>query len=248
MAHPPPPGSGSSPEPRRPNGSVDLPPIEVEGGPDECPNCHSPMAREAVVCMQCGFDQRAGVLRSSKPQDVVGPAEEVEDERPAPEFVRPGLGTPKVLAIVGGVLTVGAMIAAAINAPGGTLLGAAASAAAALYLALLHTGTGMVAVVLAARVQEERITRLDLAASRLLCCVALFVLLTRVFPPGTWWMLLAYPLAAAAYFGVLTLLFKRTQSVTALLALFHAVLWLLVQLGVALEAWSRAAASAGTTP
>jgi hypothetical protein len=205
----------------------------LELAEDECPNCHAQLEPDAVVCLKCGYDLKANVVRT--PETGV-------DVKAAPEepvlFVTPGGPSPRVLTAIGGVLTMGAMVAAAAYMPPHTFWHTAAQVALALYETALHTGTGVVAVLVAARICEQRIGRVDLAATRIFVAFAAFQLVHRLYIfDYVAWRALVWVLAGAAYWGLVMLLFRKDRITGLLIVLAHFVLWALVELGMALSAW-----------
>lgn len=160
----------------------------------------------------------------------------VAEERPElPEFVKPGFGEPKHLAVLGGVLLVIAMIATAVNAPNSV----AFRVLLALYNTLVHTGTGVVAVYIAARLSERSFTRVELVAARMLVAVAALAVVMSLELPLTGYGWLNQLIGAALGVGAYVLLVAgsfRLWDRTPLTYVvgFHALLWLIVQVGMAL--------------
>lgn len=154
-----------------------------------------------------------------------------------PPLVGSTLGGPQVWAIVGGLLLVSALVATAINAPNRAVI----RVLLVLYNTLLHTGTGVAALTLAAMLLQRRLGPVEAAAARMFAAVSAFVLVaalpTTLF--GVRWadvslgLILAagvYVLAVASLFG----LWRRLPLAYVVLA--HAILWLIVQVGVELAA------------
>lgn len=94
------------------------------------------------------------------------PKQAADDSRPP--FVKVGLGTAKVWGIVGGVLLVGAVIAAAVTSPHARIW----QGVYVVYSTLLHSGTGLLALTAAAALHGERLAHLALSAARILSAVA----------------------------------------------------------------------------
>jgi hypothetical protein len=198
------------------------------------------MESDAIVCMACGYDMKANqVLTSRTGIDEVEPAP-VAAERP--EFVKPG-GRPLVYAIAGVCVLCGAMVAAAMNAPKPDIGVRAALALLVLYHAILHTGTGVAAIWLAARYVEQRLTHLELAASRIFLALACFLLVASIRIPiehPFLESLVRFPLAIGVYFLAIFALFRRNRQETLLFLLFHAGAAMFVELGVRLAVWLEA--------
>ncbi len=109
--------------------------------------------------------------------------EEDKDEAP---LVRPGLGGPKVAGIVGAILLVAAMVAAAVRISG--LQGAGFSDATlavfyVLYMTLLHTITGFAALLIASKVVGRELGRAELGVARMLVAVGAFALVANLTIP-----------------------------------------------------------------
>jgi hypothetical protein len=206
---------------------------------DTCPKCGSALKPGDVVCFRCGYDLKANVVRTVEAR---GPDDSEEGEGSgggADEFVTPGIGSAKVWAIVGTVLTVAAMILAGVFVPQEKAgwLRVAGAVFLALYNIVVHTGTGVVAVAVAARIVEERFGSLELAVARVFAAFSLFEAIRHVrLPLGALSTTAAYVLAAAAYYLAIWGLFRKNRTVTLLIVLVHVVLWIVFQLGVMLAA------------
>jgi hypothetical protein len=188
------------------------------------------------------FEEDADFDRDPELERVIaGPPREVEpverrDTRE--EFIKPGFGDAKAWAIAGVVLLVAAMIATGINAPSRSV----ARVLLALYNVLLHTGTGVVALFVAAVLSERRLGSFELAASRMFTAVAAFMLIfslhLNLFGEGyeDWKVeelalaLLAYGLIVSTSFG----LWNWRPLVYVIGS--HFVLWLTVYVGMLLAA------------
>ncbi len=163
-----------------------------------------------------------------------------EDAQPISPDSKPGLN---VLLGIGGVAAVCALVVIAAGAPvgaglwiisGRVLLG--------IYDVAIHTGTGVVAVVLAGLLLKKPVGRLDLAAGRMLVAFSVFLLVSKIQPGALGWfgLLLMMLMGAAAYWVTLLLLFRRNVQETHTIACAHAglyiVVWLGTSLGLALDA------------
>jgi hypothetical protein len=199
--------------------------------------------------MKCGYDQRANVVREVETGvvEVPAPAAGAEGAAGTEEkvFVTPGRLSPKVLGIIGGVLTVCAMVATGVWAPRGAgmwlVIGLILLT---LYQIALHTATGLGAVAIAARLEGEKLGRGDFALARIFVAFSLFEVLTRVRLPSSWLIIsggIPWLLAAAAYFGAILILFKKDRATGALIALAHAILWALLNAGMELSGLVAAA-------
>lgn len=195
---------------------------------DTCPNCGAPLARDEVVCMKCGYDLEANVVRKPKvAEEEVADAEAEEPDL----FVEPGRGSPRVLAIAGGVITVAAMIVAGMN----TAVDGPAIAAAVvlpLYEVILHTASGVLAVFIVSKLVEERFGSPELAAARILVAFALFQLvMAMVIPVPAVGGILKAILGLGAYWLAVWWFFKKTPAVTLLIMAAHIALWAFVWIG-----------------
>jgi hypothetical protein len=173
------------------------------------------------------------------------PAAAAEQLPELPEFVMPGIGEPRHLAIGGVGLLVAAMIATGINAPNSVPYRVLLT----LYNTLVHTGTGVVAVYIAARLMERSFTRVELVAARMFVAVAALTLIMSLAVPLTAYGWINQVVRAALAVGAYVLLvagsFKLWQRTPLMYVIgFHALLWLIVQLGMALAAMVGAAPAA----
>lgn len=228
----------------RPAAAVPPASIPLDLADDDCPRCHKPLAHEAVMCINCGYDLKANVIREPELGEVVAAEQRGAASK---EFVTPGRGSAQVLATCGVFLTIGALIITGVNERQWGAFVLLGSIAIMLYNILLHTCTGVVAVILAAKFTEERFTLLELAAARMFVAVALFYALSSLRLPINLAFvasLLAWGSALGVYFGVVWWLFKKDRHGAALIAIAHFLMWLLLQLGPALASW----VASGKTP
>lgn len=202
---------------------------------DKCPKCGMALRHDAVFCIKCGYDLRTNEVRTAQ----VGVEHVAEPPAPdANDFSKPGRGGIGLLVGIGGAITVGAMVMAGLRAPP-SFAPTAASIVLCLYEVALHTGTGLIAILIAARVSEMKPGRLDLAAARIFVAFAAFQLIHSI-TFGEYRLLvtlLMYPLAMATYWGVVMLLFRKPRMVALLVLISHFVLWVLVQMGMSLSAY-----------
>lgn len=218
---------------------------------EPCPQCGKPMAVDAVVCLKCGYDIKAGKVR----QTEVG----VEAPPPAavvvPDFAAPGRLDSLALTIIGALLLGAAMFVAGWFAPSGSSAGARAALVARVALqTLVHTGTGVLAVVGAAFLVKNRLGRIDLAAARMFVCVSAFfaVVGLRYELEGAWEVVqwgteLVKWVGAMGLYWLLALgLFWKPPRSINMLAGLHFVLFASAGMLIGLDGWlARAAMSQG---
>jgi hypothetical protein len=156
---------------------------------------------------------------------------------PGPAFVKPGMGTPEVIAWVGLGLTIAATIAGGVTAPSRDRAWYAQCILVA-YLTALHAVTGIAAVQSAAAVLGFRFGSLPLAAARMLAAVAAFQLVFHLGGPLATWSLYA-PLAVLTYVGVTWALFRWTRDQLILVISLHGGLWLAIYLAAVLWQWAK---------
>lgn len=234
-------GSSPSPEPDSgPRPVFDL-------AEDRCIKCGEKMPNYATICLKCGYDMHANQVR----QTAVGTVE--VDPAPAPpavhDFVQPGRLKPKALLILGGLFTVGSIVAAIVlvgrDLPTLTRISIAALA---LYQIALNTITGVAAVAIVGWLHKQPLGRLELAAARMFAAFACFICVSQLqFRIGYSWINSGLPFlaAVAVYFGVLMILFRKDRKTTATIAVVHLGLWLFLYVGMAI--YSLVAGGA-TTP
>lgn len=243
----------SAPKPA-PEGHPEKPQPKIEAQPileleeEQCPKCRAPLGPGDVVCLKCGYDMRANTVRQVEHR--AESVDEEPDESDAEPFVTPGRGSPKVLLIAGSILSIAAMVVAGMGVPtGGSTWLVVASVLLVLYEVVLHTGTGLVAVAAAARISEERFggeEAVQLAAARVFVAMAVFELVLHLvgMTPYTLVSILAWPLAGAAYWLVVWLLFNKTKTVALVIVLAQVILWVLVRLGMEIAGWREGALAA----
>ncbi len=225
-----------------------------------CPKCHAVMGESDVVCVKCGYDLKANVVRTpeisvvASPSHASGDSDEAKPPRSSkPEFVIQGRGGAggtsggvQTLLIVGGVISLLTLIAMGIGAghAGGSvyvianlLLGA--------YRLLINSAIGIAAVAIAAWVLGFRMSRYELAGARMLVVTSAFLLVTNLWIVGLWIMpdMLWIPKTLCtiggglAYWLLVMVLFKKDRQPAAAVMIAHAVLWFLLHVGMALAAW-----------
>lgn len=153
-----------------------------------------------------------------------------------PEMIQPGKIQPKHWGIAGLVLLIGAAIAAGVYAPNH----AVARVLLAMYSTFLHTGTGLVALYMAARLLEYRFGNLELGATRMFTAVGVFTLLMSLHltPFGEYNALnraLTVIVAMAGYTLTVASTFKLwDKQKLGFVVGFHALLWMVVEVGMTL--------------
>ncbi|MBX3403529.1 MAG: zinc ribbon domain-containing protein [Phycisphaeraceae bacterium] len=240
--------TGAEPRPplARPAGEE---PAPIELVDDTCPKCGATLAHDAVLCIKCGYDLKANVVREPG-VGVVEVDPNAEKPKAAPrggEFVVPGRGGPQVLATAGVFLALGALIFSGVNTEAAGVWVTVGTIALMLYNIALHTCTGVAAVAVAAKLSEQAFGRFELAAARMFLAVALFHLVVSLRIPvhAGVAMAIKWGVAMGVYYLAVMLLFKKDRAGAALIALAHFVLWVLLQLGAELSAWVAAAGKAG---
>lgn len=167
----------------------------------------------------------------------------------------PAFPGPRVLVIVGVTLSLIAMILAAtqpgpVAGEGASWVLRAGRVLVTLFDIAVHTGTGMVAVLLAAMFLGRRVGGVELAAARMLVAVSACVCVMSM-PVDRGASLAAVVLglrailALGAYWLLLLALFRRSVADTNVLAAFHVAVYLVMVLGTALHSGVQAASAAG---
>ena len=205
-----------------------------------CPGCGHRLGEHDVVCTNCGLDLRVGRRRDVEVGEV-----EVEERKAREEFLAPTTLSPKVHAAIGAGFLVLALVLTAVYAPRGSTLLAIGLVLSTLYNTLVHTGTGVVAVILAAMVFGAKMSRFDFAAARMFLAFSAFQLVSVVQVPGIPAGLSKFLFALVAggvYLLALMLLMRKSKEQAVAIAAFHFALWLLYSGGVWLSAWVTAEA------
>lgn len=172
----------------------------------------------------------AGTARSSaKPGSIARGSMPGASEPPGECFVEPGMGSSKVWLVVGGVLLVLAVVAAAITQKDHPVL----ASLLVLYNGFLHTGTGVAALGVGSVVAGKRLGPLDLATSRMFAAVAGLLLLTNctinIF--GTT-PIEELVLGAIVYAAIVAGTFRFWGQTLATVASAHFLMWLIVKIGM----------------
>lgn len=102
-----------------------------------------------------------------------------------------------------------------------------------LFNGILHTGTGVVAVIASAFFMKRKVGSVELAAGRMFVAFGVLLLVTApVFPLGWVGWGLKWALALGAYWLVVRALFRKSVDETNIIAAAHLILYLLYQVGV----------------
>ena len=157
------------------------------------------------------------------------PGGEGASDGPEGFFVEPGMGSSKVWLIVGGLLLVLAVVAAAITNKEHPVLGSLLV----LYNGFLHTGTGVAALGVGAVVTNKRLGPLDLAASRMFAAVSGLLLLTNctINIVGRT-PIEELALGAVVYAAIVAGTFRLWGQTLATVASAHFFFWLIVRVGM----------------
>ncbi|GIK18320.1 MAG: hypothetical protein DYG93_12585 [Leptolyngbya sp. PLA2] len=152
-----------------------------------------------------------------------------DDEKPKErlDFVLPMPGGWRLPAILGTVALVAALVFNGLNTP---LRPVALAVVKTLYETLMHTGTGVAAVMVASLLTERRFSRFEQAAGRMFLAVSAFALVVnlKVPIPGH---IDEFVLAAVAYAGVVWSFFRLPPRETLILMACHFGMWLAVAAG-----------------
>lgn len=221
--------------------------IELEPDPsgdaDRCPSCGTRMPTpDAVVCVACGYDQKSNkILKTSVGEAPPAPkprgakavlASTLEGEagdKPAekPDLVRAGKLGWKIPALLAGATIVSAATLAGVNAEkswGKAVLSV-------LLYAPIWTGLGLIAALATAKMQERRIGSVAVVAARMGLAVGAFALVFNVAHSVelVQWMrfILAALLGVGIYFLLLLVLFDVRPEEATMLAVAHALLWMM---------------------
>lgn len=226
-----------------------------------CPKCGTLLADDAVVCVRCGYDLRANVVREPEVgvDEIPAGASEsgggsaASDTRE--EFVPPSRMGHMPLVWIGLALTIGAAALAGYNVSGvaGTGL-VIAKILQVMYTAVVGTATGVAAIFIATLLYRQRFTRIELAAARMFVLTGAFLLLSNIRFTGlpgwiSWFVPFAiFAAAAVVYWLLVMVLFKKDRQPAAAVMVFHAGLWLLLVVGMLLAAWVSSATPSPAGP
>lgn len=205
---------------------------------DVCPACGAALpTADAVVCTRCGYDFVANRPRSTEIGEVE--IDEAESERDVFSRRRPlGVRFPVGVAI-------GAWALAAIGAGAFAQTHAVRAVVAMLVYVPVQIAIGLGAVVVTARLLEQRLGRIDVAAARISMCVALFAMFfslgEAVNAHNAVQFLLGGALGLGAYFLCAWRLFSISPPVTAMLLSVHFAMWLVSEGLFLAVAWLKSA-------
>ena len=166
------------------------------------------------------------------------PAKKAEPPRNRPErpvLARDGWDRPKPLAIVGGVITIPALVASWLSgtrAPDSDAMDGLIATLLALYNTGLHTLTGVAAVLLSGVLLNLTPGRIEVIAARMLAAVAVF----QVFVHLDLGYGLSVLLGVLGYLLVLALLMRTTRDRLFVVSAAHLLLVGITQLGMMLYA------------
>ncbi|MBK7404778.1 MAG: hypothetical protein IPJ41_09120 [Phycisphaerales bacterium] len=117
-----------------------------------------------------------------------------------------------------------------------------------LYWAVLHTASGVGAVILAGLLLGRPVGRLDVVAARMALAVSLFLVVFRLEFPFPGGVILATVLAAGAYFGGVVVAFRLPPRDAAVIGGAHFGLAILIGLGSMLSGVIQAGAVSAGVP
>ena len=190
------------------------------------------------------FDEDADFSVDPEVEQATGkgpkPVSAAAEPTPAgPTFVRPaGRLDARTLGITAGVLTLSAVIAAALTAPARLRQGFP-DAFLTLYLTFFHTATGVGALLLAAALRGERAGDVVLAAARMGVAVASFQFIYHLDIPVAG-RTDEFLLAMLSYLSLLMIQFRFDRERLVLVAGVHAAQWLAIYLVTVLWGWAQA--------
>ncbi len=225
---------------------VELEPIEID---EEPASTNAPSSRKAAIdkpSLLEGFDDDTDFDDDPETEHTVGgiPVDEQASKADAADAssgiwgaagalrgkpISPS-STWKLATTIGAIATIAASVFAGVNHQSVVW----AHVLLTLYLGLLHTATGLGAVLLTALVLGRSVGRFDSAASRIFASVGLFLVVFNLnLPiPGHVEETL---LASVAYLGAVMVGFRLSIREAAVIGCMHFGLWMLVWAGNALS-------------
>lgn len=195
-----------------------------------CPSCGAELPDDdATLCLKCGYDLKA----NRKLRTQVG-VEEVE-EAPG-DFSEPGWIPWQATLGAGGAALLIAAVIAFTQAEAGALREAMRIA----VHGTVHVGLGVVSVIVAALLLQQRFGRVEFAVGRMALAVGGFVLAMQlgglVEAGATVRWLLGAALGAGIYILVVWRMFATTMAVVGIVAGLQFTFWLLLELYATLGA------------
>ena len=226
-------------EPERGQGAEQPDPIDLEPAAEPTPEVETEGRDEAEP--QSAFEPEVLEVTITEPS---GKAE--TKDAPEKPLVRPGLGGAKLALGLGVLLLLGALVASGIRAGGLENAGArvvALAIAVTLFQTLLHTGTGVAAVMIAARFERRPTGALELAAARMFACVGAFQLVFHLptVAPGTVGLVIGAVLGLLAYAAMVWAIFRLSRIELGIVVAGHVLLLIAVTLGTQLTHLYRSA-------
>jgi hypothetical protein len=183
------------------------------------------------------FDRDPEVERALEGEE---PAKEEVPQDSRPELVKPWFDAPKALAVAGGILLAAALVTTWVTAPDEPMGRTVARTLLTLYQTAVHTGTGVVAVLVTALFLDLRPGRLDLAAGRMFVAVAAFQIVAHM----NIWLeirLVEIALGAVLYAAIVAGLFRLWKDRLLVLVISHFGLVMAMQIGM----WLTGAVAVG---
>lgn len=212
-----------------PGDTFDLAPEDPAAPPREARPSHAgPKPAIAAPGLTEGFDEDADFEKDPEVDRALGrsgfhPRDAAEPAPAGEDFIKPGLGDAPVIALVGLGVLLSAVITAWITAPSRGWAHALLTG----YSTLLHAGSGVGALAIAAKLAEQRLGKWELGAARMLLAVALFQLVVHLnLPGGAWVKSLG---AVAVYAGATLLLFRLKIEQWFIVASSHLAIWLVIE-------------------
>lgn len=165
-----------------------------------------------------------------------GPVLEDAKGEVAPEFCTPRTPGVQVLLYFGAFMLVAAMIASGANGYG--FWGSIGRIVLTVWQSVVHTGTGVAAVALAAWLVQQRFGNVEFAVARMFVAFTTFSFIMQLqIPPPVVGEVLKVVLAGLVYWTGVLVLFGKSPRETSLVAMAHAGAWLFVEFGIRLAMW-----------
>ncbi len=204
--------------PREPVAPYDLAPEDASAPPPAPRVKPGAKARIDAPGLMDDLDEDADLERDPEVEARLKgkPAAAPEPPDQPADFVRPGRGSPKTVASMAVGVLLAAVVVAGVTAPKHQLWAALSAG----YLTLLHTGTGVLALAIAAHLAERPMRNFALAAARMFLAVALFQTAFRLSLPipsrSEEWLL-----GAALYLGTVAIFFRLPPAGFLIVAAVH---------------------------